>query len=67
MITDDANGFEYEHIAVSYDYLTAIEEMKKHGLPQEYAKTLETGIWDNMEILPEEEKLLKGKKLLVEW
>jgi hypothetical protein len=41
--------------------------MKKHGLPQEYAKTLETGIWDNMEILPEEEKLLKGKKLLVEW
>jgi predicted phosphodiesterase len=63
MILDDANGFEYEHIAVSYDYLTAIEEMKKHDLPQEYAQTLQTGIWDNMEILPEEEQLLRGENL----
>ena len=65
MILDDANGFEYEHIAVSYDYLTAIEEMKKHDLPQEYAQTLETGIWDNMEILPEEEKTLQGLQVLL--
>lgn len=65
MILDDANGFEYEYIAVSYDYPTAIEQMKKHDLPQEYARTLETGIWDNMEILPEEEQLLQGKNLLL--
>ncbi|WP_213521303.1 metallophosphoesterase family protein [Nonlabens sp.] len=65
MILDDANGFEYEHIPVSYDYLTAIEEMKKHHLPQEYALTLETGIWDNMEILPPEEKLLKGLQVFL--
>lgn len=35
--------------------------MKKNHLSKEYAQTLETGIWDNMEILPEEEKLLKGE------
>jgi hypothetical protein len=65
MILDDANGFEYEHIPVSYDYLTAIEEMKKNYLPQEYAQTLETGIWDNMEILPEEEKTLQGLQVFL--
>jgi predicted phosphodiesterase len=64
MIIDDAKGFEYEHLQLPYDYQTAIEEMKKNHLPQEYAQTLETGIWDNMEILPEEEKLLKGKKYI---
>ncbi|WP_317126858.1 metallophosphoesterase family protein [Nonlabens xiamenensis] len=56
MILDDANGFSYEFIRVPYDYLTAMEQMKKHHLPMEYAKTLETGIWDNMEILPDEER-----------
>jgi predicted phosphodiesterase len=63
MIIDDANGLEYQHIPLSYNHATAIEEMRKNQLPNEYAQTLETGIWDNMEILPEEERLLKGKKL----
>ena len=63
MIIDDANGLEYQHISLSYNHATAIEEMRKNQLPNEYAQTLETGTWDNMEILPEEERLLKGKKL----
>ncbi len=63
MILDDANGLEYEHIQISYDHSAAINQMKKNHLPQEYATTLETGIWDNMEILPEEERTLQGKKL----
>jgi predicted phosphodiesterase len=63
MIIDDANGLEYQHIPLSYDHETAIKEMKKNHLPNEYAQTLETGIWDNMEILPKEERTLQGKKL----
>lgn len=63
MIIDDAKGFEYQHIPLSYDHETAIQMMKKNQLPNEYAQTLETGIWDNMEILPEEERTLQGKKL----
>lgn len=66
MITDDADGFSYEHLQLPYDYLTAVDQMKKNDLPKEYAKTLETGIWDNMEILPKEEKLLQGKKVLLQ-
>jgi len=63
MILDDENGFKAQHIPVGYDHQTAIDQMKKNNLPQEYALTLETGIWDNMEILPDEERLLQGKLL----
>ena len=34
--------------------------MMKNGLPQEYAKTILTGIWDNTEILPKAESELQG-------
>ncbi len=63
MILDDSDGFTAQHIPVHYDYETAIRHMKNNNLPKEYALTLETGIWDNMEILPEEERLLQGKLL----
>lgn len=63
MILDDEDGFKAQHIPVVYDHQTAIDQMKKNNLPQEYALTLETGIWDNMEILPDEERLLQGKLL----
>lgn len=63
MILNDEDGFKAQHIPVIYDYQTAIAHMKKHNLPKEYALTLATGIWDNMEILPEQERLLQGKLL----
>lgn len=63
MVIDDSSGFEFEHIQLSYDYLTAIHEMKKNELPYEYATTLGTGLWDNMEILPDKERLSQGKPI----
>lgn len=63
MILDDENGFQATHMPLEYDYQEAVNQMKKNNLPHEYALTLETGIWDNMEILPEEERLLQGKLL----
>jgi len=65
IILDDGVGFEHEHIQVSYDHVAAMEEMQKRQLPAEYALTLATGIWDNMEILPEIEKLLQGEPYVV--
>lgn len=65
MILNDANGFESQYIPVIYDYLTAIAHMNKNNLPSEYATTLETGIWDNMEILPEYEKRQQGLSLVL--
>ncbi|AZQ43541.1 metallophosphoesterase family protein [Nonlabens ponticola] len=63
MILDDADGLNFEHVTLQYDFNTAADFMKKHHLPQEYAHTLKTGIWDNMEILPDSEKLEQGKTI----
>jgi predicted phosphodiesterase len=63
MIIDDTDGFRYEHFSLSYDYETTIREMQKNRLPAEYALTLQTGIWDNMEILPAAERQLQGKHI----
>lgn len=61
-ILDDAkNKFEFEHIPFDYDFKTAHRLMKNEELlPQEYARTLVTGIWDNTEILPSVESGLQG-------
>ncbi|WP_139956764.1 metallophosphoesterase family protein [Flavicella sediminum] len=48
---------------LDYNYKLAIALMKEAQLPLTYANTLQTGIWDNMEILPAAEKLLQGKTI----
>ena len=48
---------------LSYENKIAAAAMLENGLPQSYAQTLETGIWDNCEILPEEETAQQGKAL----
>jgi predicted phosphodiesterase len=63
MILEDSDGFEFHHVPVAYDHVTAMKHMQKNNLPQEYLLTLETGIWDNMEILPATEKKLQGRPL----
>ncbi len=51
---------KYTHRSFEFDYMTAQQLMYKNHLPEEYAVTLSSGIWDNMEILPEIEKIEQG-------
>ena len=51
---------KYTHRSFEYDYTTTQQLMFKNHLPEEYADTLKSGIWDNMEILPEIEKMGQG-------
>ena len=37
---------------IDYDHITANKLMVENKLPDAYAKTLMSGIWDNCEILP---------------
>lgn len=53
-----------QHNTFNYDHITANQLMLEKGLPASYAKTLLTGIWDNCEILPEEETAVQGKEIL---
>ena len=54
-----------EHHELSYDYSKTKSKMKAYGLPMEYANTLESGIWDNCEILPEPETKQQGFALMI--
>ncbi len=54
------NAIKYTHRSFKYDFETAQQLMYKKHLPEEYADTLSSGIWDNMEILPELEKIEQG-------
>ena len=64
LLLDDANGqFSYTFHAFTYDSGQANELMQTNGLPESYAHTLLTGIWDNCEILPAAEKALQGQAI----
>ena len=49
------------HHYLEYDADKSNKLMQQNNLPIEYAHTLLSGLWDNMEILPEAEKKLQGK------
>jgi predicted phosphodiesterase len=51
----DADTHSFELKSLNYDAEAANAAMRQKKLPEEYAKTLITGIWDNCEILPAEE------------
>lgn len=64
MTLNDSNEFRHKHESFEYDYETAAKLMTERSLPNTYADTLSTGLWDNCEILPEEETAKQGKRLL---
>lgn len=65
-ILEEKNGVaSWSFHRLSYDHEAAATAMREKGLPEAYAKTLNSGIWDNCEILPETETALQGQRLLL--
>ncbi len=61
MILEIENGkLKYTHQSFTYDHQQTQRLMYQNHLPEAYADTLSSGIWDNMEILPEIEKMEQG-------
>ncbi|HHI82546.1 MAG TPA: metallophosphoesterase [Rhizobiales bacterium] len=56
-------GIKITHYALTYDHHTAAAKMQTAPLPQSYAKTLTTGLWPALDVLPEEEKSMTGQPL----
>lgn len=56
-------GVEVEIRGLDYDHAAAAAKMRRAGLPDEYRVAIETGLWDNMEILPEPERALRAAPL----
>lgn len=57
---------EYEFHRLEYDNETTARLMHENKLPQQYAKTILDGVWDNCEILPETETAEQGQPIIIE-
>ena len=63
ILEEKDDSLTYKHKSLAYNYSLTNSFMIKNGLPNAYAKTILTGIWDNTEILPETEIKLQGQKI----
>ncbi|TXE19311.1 metallophosphoesterase family protein [Psychroserpens burtonensis] len=63
ILDDTQERFTFKHYTLDYNYKLTSNLMDNGVLPQEYARTLVTGIWDNTEILAEVERDLQGVKI----
>ncbi len=59
-LLDDSDGLECSILPLVYNNQLASQKIIINPLPQSYAETLKTGIWDNVEILPQAERGLQG-------
>lgn len=57
------SGILLKHHSFEYDHHQTAEAMKSENLPSEYWKTLCSGIWDNCDILPDQETREQGNRL----
>ncbi|MFP6703170.1 MAG: hypothetical protein VB861_15595, partial [Planctomycetaceae bacterium] len=50
-------GAEVQFVPVDYDFRRLSGEMRREGLPEEFAETIETGWWTTcLEVLPSRER-----------
>ena len=56
-------GLEIVLHPLDYDHHAAAAAMRSAGLPEEYAGTLESGIWPNLDILPHAERAATATRL----
>jgi predicted phosphodiesterase len=60
ILEDSNNNFNFTHKTLKYNYKLTSKLMQNGLLPEEYSRTIITGIWDNTEILPSIETGLQG-------
>jgi hypothetical protein len=59
----EADGVVIEHRPLDYDYATAAAKIRGAHLPEEYAASLETGLWPSCDVLPLKEVHERGVAL----
>ena len=60
---DDQFGLRFVHKPLDYDHQTAARKMHEAGLPDAYANALVTGLWPNVDWLPEAERKQTGVRI----
>ena len=60
IVDDTQSTLSFTHKTLNYNYKLTSKLMQNGLLPEEYSRTIVTGIWDNTEILPAIESGLQG-------
>jgi predicted phosphodiesterase len=60
ILEDSKESFKFTHRTLVYNYRLTSKLMQNGLLPEEYSRTIITGVWDNTEILPPIETGLQG-------
>jgi predicted phosphodiesterase len=63
VLTPEAEGLRIEHRALAYDCEVTAAKMRAAGLPEGYAKGLESGCWPSCDVLPPAERARQGVPL----
>ncbi|WP_026450371.1 metallophosphoesterase family protein [Aequorivita capsosiphonis] len=63
VLNDEKEKLSFTHRRLDYNFTLTSKLMQNALLPQEYAKTILTGIWDNTEILPSLESGWQGFRI----
>jgi len=63
LLRAEADGIVIDHRPLDYDYATAAAKIRGARLPEEYAASLETGLWPTCDVLPLKEVHERGVAL----
>jgi hypothetical protein len=63
LLRAEADGIVIEHRPLDYDYAAAAAKIRGVRLPEEYAASLETGLWPTCDVLPLKEVHERGVAL----
>ena len=63
LLTPRRDGIEIRHLPLEYDHAAAAAAMRAAGLPEGYARAVETGIWPSFDVLPPWEQAATGTAL----
>ncbi|MDX9861050.1 MAG: metallophosphoesterase family protein [Rhodospirillales bacterium] len=64
VLRQDGVEVAVDHRSFGYDHAAQACKMREHGLPEAYARALETGLWPNLDILPPAERERTGRAVV---
>jgi hypothetical protein len=64
VLTPGADGIVIDHVPLTYDHAAAAAKLRRAGLPETYARALETGLWPPVDFLPPAEEARRGRPLV---
>lgn len=58
-------GPVFSHHRLSYDFAKSAKRMRTENMAEDYARTMETGLWPSLDVLPPQERKQTGEVLIL--